>query len=571
MNDIITREEVVALLTQDAYYRKTMNWPLLTLTGNEFLFKPVVNRTTAQNILCIRAKYFGGAKMSLVDPRTTIGVRHAFTTDLLVRFKGHLVACGGAITKAVTKFEDANEDIDFFFYDLDIDQATQLRIDVITFLINKWQSRIGSEHQDYGDIIDDIDFYVLRNEYVTTLYVYEIVEGGRDTHVYQFIHRIYPDISSILGGFDISASMVAFDGQEIYATPLGTWSLLNGSIIIDTKRRSTSYETRLRKYHRYAFKLIFPGLTSQIIQDLLINPRKNNFGELMNKITQLIHDYGYEIDEDRDYKIASSIREPENHLVNKSYEIQKKANILPSLFLRNGNQLSTQSYNREIIEDRFINKASDYSDNHMWSPCFPHANATRLRLDNLNSVVSILHLGTNDVNIVNKLLAYDINHPNIEVNDNSITYFTERVDKVREYINDDCYCSLLKCFGKLTPEVFEIIDTPQYYDYRDLMIEKMISNAKICEDKLRGIKWITTNPGRQWTSSINPVFADPREWYGKHYVPVLTGIPESIETCLRLMRLPHVESQFSTLPTDIFNIILMYVCKNYANDAWTYI
>src|SRR5436853_3628508 len=509
MKTIAPREEIIDLLTQDAYYRKIRKWPLLT--SSNFLSKTLIKRKY-QNVLLLGVGRGYQRSISNENVKRSLNIKHPFTSDLLSQFKNHLVACGGAVTKAIIGVYDSGEDIDFFFYDLNIEQAIQLRIDIIKFLVNKWKADAA-----------DVDFYVLRNEYTTTLYVYD---GGPDTYVYQFIHRIYPDMSSILGGFDISASMVAFDGQELYATPLGTWSILNIAIIIDTKRRSTSYETRLLKYYRYGFKLIFPGLTETIIRSHLIDPRNNNFTELMDKINQLIYEHGYEINEDRQINLSDIISETKYPVINKSYELQKKENILPTLYLHGNIAIATPAYNRENVEDRFINKISDYSHDHMWSKCFPHANAARLRLDNLNSVVSILHLNIDSHNITDKLL-YDIEHPDLGVNDDTIIYFKNRVEKVREY-NDkpdyvrNChYRRLLKCFGKLTPEVIKIIDTPDYYNYRDLMIEKMLFNAKICREKLIGIKWITINPGRQWTSSINPVFANPRDWYGKHYILVL--------------------------------------------------
>lgn len=127
---------------------------------------------------------------------------------------------------------------------------------------------------------------------------------------------------------------------------------------------------------------------------------------------------------------------------------------------------------------------------------------------------------------------------------------------------------MTKCFGKLTPEVIKIKDTGEYFQYRDVMIETMRGNAEICREKLTGIKWITENPGRQWTSSINPIVADPRDWYGQHYIPVLTGIPESIESCLRLARL---RSMWSLLPNEIFDHILKCIAKKYADEAWVYL
>jgi len=130
---------------------------------------------------------------------------------------------------------------------------------------------------------------------------------------------------------------------------------------------------------------------------------------------------------------------------------------------------------------------------------------------------------------------------------------------------------LIKYFGKLTPKVIEIRDTDEYYEYRDIVINKMKINAEICMKKLIGIKWITQNPGRQWTSSINPIIADPREWYGKNYIPVITGIPPEIETTMRLMRLPKTESVWTTIDNDVFNVICICVLNKYANDAWNYI
>ena len=32
------------------------------------------------------------------------------------------------------------------------------------------------------------------------------------------------------------------------------------------------------------------------------------------------------------------------------------------------------------------------------------------------------------------------------------------------------------------------------------------------------IKWITTTPGTQLTSSFNPIIEDPKEWYGEYMI-----------------------------------------------------
>lgn len=214
----------------------------------------------------------------------------------------------------------------------------------------------------------------------------------------------------------------------------------------------------------------------------------------------------------------------------------------------------------------------------------PHINATRLRLDNLSSVVSILKI---DDKIDNQILENEVNNPNLKFTPREITSFIERTEEARSFygsnydkspdITEDKYFiykdvnRLTRCFGKLALEVSKVRNTDEYNYYVNMMIEKMLINDKICRKNLTGIKWVTQNPGRQWTSSINPIISDPREWYGKHYISVLTGIPEEIETCLRLMRLPRTESIWTILPDDIFNLLLQYIMKTYADNAWQYL
>ena len=77
---------------------------------------------------------------------------------------------------------------------------------------------------------------------------------------YQFIHRLYPTLESILGGFDLGPSMVAYDGVDIWATELGAWTYANNAMIIDISRRSTTFTKRITKYSWRNFRVIFPGI-----------------------------------------------------------------------------------------------------------------------------------------------------------------------------------------------------------------------------------------------------------------------------------------------------------------------
>jgi len=595
MNKNISKEEINSLLTQDAYYRKICIWPLFTtkdIIGNE------VQKITTEYFL-VSKMYENNTILtnnSLEKFTKDINDKHPFTTELLIKFNGHIVACGGAVAKNLISNSNTyynhypdTEDIDLFFYNLNSEDASKLRIEIIEFLINKWKSNN-----------EKIKIRILRNEFVTTIYFIDKKDEYRsDTHSYQLIHRIYPNISSIIGGFDINVCMVAYDGNEVYATPLGTWALKNHTVIIDTKRRSTSFEYRLCKYYNFGFNILFPGLTQEIINNLVINPCRSlsDENDLIPKLFDLAKKHDYIIHH------IHMIKDHTNDVL--FIDQQKKENILPFLNINDGNnelrrgewgdeieyesgqeiKIGILPYNMKNIENRYINKISDYSHNSVDMKFLPRINTTRLRLDNLPSVVSILKIEDN-INIF-QILLEEVNNPNLKFTPNEIRDFIERAEETRNFYGSDFYPNidfsedehfirkdinrLTKCFGKLSLEVLKIRDTDEYDSYVNTMIEKMITNHKICKENLTGIKWMTQNPGRQWTSSINPIISDPREWYGKHYISVLTGIPEEIESCLRSMRLQKTESYWSLLPDDIFNLLLQYTMKTYANDAWEYI
>ena len=204
----------------------------------------------------------------------------------------------------------------------------------------------------------------------------------------------------------------------------------------------------------------------------------------------------------------------------------------------------------------------------------PATNATRLRLNNLKDVVSMLYI--DNLENIKEKLEKEVYNPNLGINDFVIDIYKKNIDHEivihKEALINRRYSQrpeLIKYFGSLTSEI--VTNKKDHTEVCNLMIENIRKNNKICKENLIGIKWITDNPGRQWTSSINPIFKDPREWYGKHYIQVLVGIPSEIETCLRLMRLEKTNSYWVILPKDVFDLLLSHILEVYANDAWKYI
>lgn len=475
---MIGREEVLSVLTQDSYYRKLQKWPLIEL--NDKCHQTDYFRT--EDMLFLKHKYYvSGVNMPGFEDKLIRNYPHV--NKLLHKFRNHLIAAGGAIMKSCFDEFNRRTDIDLFFHNLDIEEANQLRLDAILFLVDCWKCDEDFEY---------VKIYTQRNEYVTTVRV-EFENGDCSVcFVYQFIHRIYPDISSILGGFDLSIAMVAYDGAKVYATPLGAWSIKHRTIIIDTKRRSTSFEHRLFKYHNnYSINILFPGINQKIVEKYIQKPCKDYaFEVLYKKIIDLADQHGFTIKDkcdprrscrDLDYskrKMEELFeRSPNNS--NSSLQ-QKKENILPHIRISLPSvlyKIRNHPFDRNVVEDRLIEATSDYSGKEIWGQSLPRINSKNLRFDRLTAVCSTVTIKPTDNDIL-QILTGEVQQPNIEFDTDH--YYQLAIKAKEIFVNrrekrDDNYHFrlLLKCFGKLTPEVVAIRETDEYYRYIDIMSQKM--------------------------------------------------------------------------------------------------
>jgi hypothetical protein len=103
------------------------------------------------------------------------------------------------------------------------------------------------------------------------------------------------------------------------------------------------------------------------------------------------------------------------------------------------------------------------------------------------------------------------------------------------------------------------------YDSRDNLNARMLQNHKIAKERLSNIVWITENPGRQWTSSINPIIEHPSMWYGEYYKPHVIG-NRGIERTMWLMW-KRPGTVFAWMPRDMFLMILVRVLMEDAADS----
>lgn len=178
-------------------------------------------------------------------------------------FKKYVIA-GGSLTSKILNghqgIED-NPDIDIFFYGLTESQIYN-KIDQIL------QEIINSLPVEY---IDKMQFNYTRLPFTYNLTIRN--NNTYSTRKYQFVLRTYSSISEILYGFDIPAGAVAFNGTNVYMTPMAYFSLSYKTIIVDTTRRSTTYELRLLKYmDDKGLSLLFPfSRPVDIMDDLTIS------------------------------------------------------------------------------------------------------------------------------------------------------------------------------------------------------------------------------------------------------------------------------------------------------------
>lgn len=90
---------------------------------------------------------------------------------------------------------------------------------------------------------------------------------------FQFILRLYKSMAEVLNGFDFGACQFGFDGKNLFTTRLGLHARLTRYNLVDSQRRSSTLEYRLRKYEARGYGLILPTvLTSASDKELVSKP-----------------------------------------------------------------------------------------------------------------------------------------------------------------------------------------------------------------------------------------------------------------------------------------------------------
>jgi len=606
---------------------------------------------------------------------------HYHLRTLLNKHYGKLAVCGGSLSRLLRSDinapfpnnEDYNSpqnvhnvlkdsDCDLFFHSCSKEEATTILFDCLATISSSLSKHgmIRIEHKKYvtNVVLEWEDAYKNRDETIAAyeermkerrkhnedhgIYVDISGEGGNALNpkgrsyryqIYQFVHRVYPTLGSIIGGFDLGPCMLAFDGRMIWGTTLGAWCTAKSALIVDVSRRSTSFEYRIRNYYNRCYGVVFPGITQDFIRknfptydpDSTENnyyrrhhnnaDNKDKLGrsymdaekkeEKISKVYKLLSSLGLKINRDmldRDVSVGDVLE-----AVPKPDEL-RLTNLKINVYQTGVLNEARPSFNYvDKTPEVSMKKYSDYADATLWDENLDRANGSVLRNNNLECVTSHLTLNLHghfmfnfNYDTVLELITNLINNPVVKVDQNynmrvikyldstwgtneeteprrEISLFAEFVPEIRRYrhvrkYGQKIWKSILDYPKKRDPAYEDIFKDPtpetakflqDYHNYLErvtaiiaILTNRMYVNAHLMQLELKGIHWIEDDPQRQWTSSINPVMTNPRDFYKEWYTPFRIGIPEEIETTLRLIRkIP--DHPFSKLNNDVFTKLIL--------------
>lgn len=547
-------------------------------------------RLLTRDWLCRKARQWPLSEY--VSPRAAemsklIYTKFPVLEKILKKYSGKLAVCGGLVSTVFHRNFDHYShnvlDADIFFYGVSEDEATQILIDCIAI--------ISSEENYTDDQNETNSIRIERRTRITNVSCRNIpkrIHGGYlnpwSTRIYQFIHRIYPSLDSILGGFDLGHAMIAMtdgvDGPKILWTEMGQWSNTENTILIDTSRRSTSYEYRIVKYvSRLRCSICFPGVT---IKKSSTRSKPANIMKIFNKLAAEIDSLGLQpktlisrravrVDEESNIDSIQVVLMDNFKVPTRPAKCFNMGRMLIKSPHSPGNirgDMSCAKLGDELGTIKYLTKHSDYSHSTIADNQIVKANNTALRCKHIDAIMVTFTLDKKMpyeyivktfTNMIERpVILYDIrlweermregNYRNLHTN-MRVKLFGDRVaelqDLVRKSPNIDIEHSIECNFAELAAE--------------------MESQAYIANRQLVGIRWITNNPGRQWTSSINPEVGDPRDYYGhEHYTRFTVGIPSEIETAIRLgIRDPNSPLYILKGKRDVIRLILSHVCLQY--------
>lgn len=174
----------------------------------------------------------------------------------------NVLIAGGAAGHVVHEDSLYSGDCDLFIYGIvSEEEATKRAKRLVTDIIRKMYA---IEFDSNTKRVAKFSWRIIRNANGITIFV------GQKR--YQVIFRAYRSVAEILHGFDLGSSAVGIDAHDkLHFTTLSLFAYSYMVNIVDTTRRSTTYESRIYKYFERGFDLVMPYFEmSELREDCLM-------------------------------------------------------------------------------------------------------------------------------------------------------------------------------------------------------------------------------------------------------------------------------------------------------------
>ncbi|ARA71907.1 hypothetical protein BNJ_00065 [Kaumoebavirus] len=171
----------------------------------------------------------------------------------------NVLIAGGSVSATIIGSD--YDDVDLFIYGLD-DAKRDLKLRYLIKAISAamYAREINISHisgfieMNSEDQFDRV--YTIRNQNCVTI--------KNSYRKVQIILRKYNTAPEVIQGFDLGSSAIGINGNKVILTPLAKFAYEYGLNIIDTDRRSTTYEARLAKYFQRGFGIVMPYFQGEV-------------------------------------------------------------------------------------------------------------------------------------------------------------------------------------------------------------------------------------------------------------------------------------------------------------------
>lgn len=429
---------------------------------------------------------------------------------------------GGIINNVFAK------DIDLFVYGLSEDEANEKVLTLTTQLIEARKQLKKDEiaaskakKSYYGS--HNVEVKLIRNANGLSIFI--------DQRIYQIIFRLYTSKSEILHGFDVGSSAVGFDGQNVFFTSLSKFSYEFMCNIVDTSRRSTTYEKRLKKYFSRGFKIIVPYMNVSLLRKEYFRFNACEYAVMPCWSIAYNHVVGNQIavkefhcEPSVSVEPAFNVEDCENYTssMKTDYELDDldEYNIL---FINITHILNDPSkmYHFALFEiqgtdgsetsEQATEQDEEESDEETIGMSEEEAESSPKKKTK-----------TTPSNEMEKVVAF-FNTPPF-LSKTSAAYFYDDLRR-KVFSRRNLHVGLLEKYitvasvKDITARMYGGIEKPS--EVLNQVVEKQKAHVMTLLDQVaansRNIKWITDNPGTQLTSSFNPIMEDAEKWYGQYY------------------------------------------------------